>query len=67
MLIFINWKKTIILIGLIIIIIKKTETTYKSSAYGFDKEPIELRILFHKLTEVYKDVTLKKDLTIDSK
>lgn len=49
------------------IFIKTTDTTYKSSAYGFDREPIELRILFHKLTEVYKNVTLKKDSTIDSK
>ncbi|MFT3827022.1 MAG: DUF6438 domain-containing protein [Chitinophagaceae bacterium] len=32
-----------------------------SSAYGFNKEPMELRLLFHKLTEVYKNATLVKD------
>lgn len=34
---------------------------YESNAYGFDKEPIELRILFHHLIELYKEVDLKKD------
>ncbi|UBM58686.1 DUF6438 domain-containing protein [Marinilongibacter aquaticus] len=49
------------------VIIKTSNTTYKSSAYGFDKEPIELRILFHRLMELYKNVELKKDTTIQEK
>jgi hypothetical protein len=32
-----------------------------SRVYGFDKEPIELRILFHKLIEVYKQINLQKE------
>lgn len=46
------------------VIIKTKDKTYESSAYGFDKEPIELRILFHKLMELYKSVELEKDSTI---
>jgi len=44
--------------------IKTKERTYESSAYGFNEEPIELRILFHRLMELYKNVELKKDTTI---
>ncbi|WP_445956682.1 DUF6438 domain-containing protein [Yeosuana sp.] len=49
------------------VIIKTADKTYESSAYGFDKEPIELRILFHRLMELYKNVELKKDTTIVKK
>jgi len=44
--------------------IKTKDKTYESSAYGFNKEPIELRILFHRLMELYKKVEMKKDTTI---
>ena len=47
--------------------IKTKNKTYESSAYGFDKEPIELRILFYKLMELYKNMELKKDSTISDK
>ncbi len=46
------------------VIIKTKNGTYESSAYGFNEEPIELRILFHRLMELYKNVELKKDTTI---
>ena len=46
------------------VIIKTKDKTYESSAYGFNKEPIELRILFHRLMELYKNVELKKDANI---
>jgi hypothetical protein len=36
-----------------------------SSAYGYDKEPVELRILFHKLMTVYKVVSLSPDSEIN--
>lgn len=49
------------------VMIKTIDTTYECSAYGFDKEPIELRILFHSLMELYKNVELKKDTTIEEK
>ena len=45
-------------------IIKTKSKTYECSAYGIYKEPIELRILFHRLTELYKNVALKKDSSI---
>ncbi len=44
--------------------IKTVDTTYESGAYGYDKEPIELRILLHRLIELYKHVDLKKDSTV---
>jgi len=49
------------------IIIETKNGTYESSAYGFNEEPIELRILFHRLMELYKNVELKKDTTIVNK
>jgi hypothetical protein len=47
--------------------IKTGKKTYVSSAYGIDKEPVELRILFHKLMEVYKIANMEKDSTITEK
>jgi len=47
--------------------IKTKNKTYESSAYGFNKEPIELRILFYRLMELYKNLELKKDSTISDK
>jgi hypothetical protein len=47
--------------------IKTKNKTYESSAYGFNKEPIELRILFYRLMELYKNMELKKDSTISDK
>lgn len=49
------------------VMIKTNDTIYESSAYGFDKEPIELRILFHRLMELYKNAELKKDTTVQEK
>lgn len=43
------------------IILDYGDKSISSLVYGFDKEPIELRILFHKLFEVYKGIDLKKD------
>jgi len=41
--------------------IKLKNRIIKSCAYGYDKEPVELRILFHKLLEIYKMVDLKEN------
>ena len=49
------------------VLIQTKDTIYKSSAYGFDEEPVELRILFHTLMELYKDVELKEDSLIEDK
>ncbi len=49
------------------VLIQTIDTIYKSSAYGFDEEPVELRILFHTLMELYKDVELKEDSLIEDK
>ncbi len=46
-----------------IVIITK-DKQIESAAYGFDKEPVELRVLFHKLSELYKTVPLKPDSSI---
>ena len=47
--------------------IETDENTYETSVYGFDKEPVALRILFHKLMETYKTARLKQDSTIMEK
>lgn len=44
--------------------IETDKKTYESSVYGFDKEPIALRILLHKLMETYKTAQLIQDSTI---
>lgn len=49
------------------VLIQTKDTIYKSSAYGFDAEPVELRILFHTLMELYKSVELTEDSTIQQK
>lgn len=49
------------------VLIQTKDTIYKSSAYGFDKEPVELRILFHTLMELYKNVELTEDATVQQK
>lgn len=46
------------------IIIKSGCKTYSISAYGFRSGPHELRLLFHKLMEVYRNVHLTQDSTI---
>jgi hypothetical protein len=43
------------------IVIDYNNKSVHSRVYGFDKEPIELRILFHKLIEIYKSLDLEKD------
>jgi hypothetical protein len=43
------------------IVIDYDNKSLNSLVYGFDKEPIELRILFHKLIEIYKSIDLEKD------
>lgn len=47
--------------------IKTADTVYTSSAYGFDQEPVELRVLFHTLMETYKTVDLVSDSTVEEK
>lgn len=49
------------------VLIQTKDTIYRSSAYGFDEEPVELRILFHTLMELYKNVELMEDSTIQQK
>ncbi len=49
------------------VLIQTKDTIYKSSAYGFDEEPVELRILFHTLMELYKNVELMEDKTVENK
>jgi Domain of unknown function (DUF6438) len=41
--------------------------TIISSAYGYDKEPVELRILFTYLMNLYKYSNLKKDIFLKKK
>jgi hypothetical protein len=45
--------------------IKTDRRTIISMAYGFHKEPIELRLLFHKLLEVYKSAEMIKDTMLE--
>lgn len=42
------------------VIVDYDKHSLRSFVYGYDKEPIELRILFHKLMELYKTADLKK-------
>lgn len=49
------------------VLIQTKDTIYKSSAYGFNEEPVELRILFHTLMELYKNVELKEDTKVEDK
>jgi len=49
------------------VLIHTKDTIYKSSAYGFYEEPVELRILFHTLMELYKNVELTEDTTLENK
>ncbi|TCI92710.1 DUF6438 domain-containing protein [Tenacibaculum sp. M341] len=46
------------------IVLKTKDTIYKSECYGFYKEPVALRILFHSLMELYKNEEIKQDSTI---
>ncbi len=41
--------------------IHTNNSMYKTEIYGFDKEPIELRILIHELMELYKHTEMRKD------
>jgi Domain of unknown function (DUF6438) len=43
------------------ITIQTKESMYKTEIYGFDKEPMELRILIHELMELYKHTEMRKD------
>ena len=47
-----------------IVTIQTKDKTYKSSAYGFNKEPIALRILFQQLQQLHQENTLEPDTTI---
>ncbi|HFA52061.1 MAG TPA: hypothetical protein ENJ95_23845 [Bacteroidetes bacterium] len=47
--------------------IKAGNNVYESHAYGFNTEPVELRILFHKLMEIYKEAELKSDTMVAEK
>lgn len=47
--------------------IQTEKKVYESKVYGSDEEPVELRILFHKLMELYKQANLEQDSTIDKK
>lgn len=49
------------------VLIQTKDTIYKSSAYCFNEEPVELRILFHTLMELYKNVELKEDTLVEDK
>ena len=49
------------------VLVQTKDTIYKSSAYGFNEEPVELRILFHTLMELYKNVELKEDTLVEDK
>lgn len=46
------------------VLIQTTDTIYKSSAYGVDREPAELSILLYTLMEVYKIVELTEDAIV---
>jgi hypothetical protein len=49
------------------IVILTADKRIGTSVYGFDKEPVELRILFHKLSELYKTIPLQIDTTLTEK
>ena len=44
-----------------ILTINSNNRTVKTNVYGFNKEPIELRILFNELMELYKSIDMKQD------
>jgi hypothetical protein len=44
--------------------IQTKEKTYESSAYGYHKEPLALRMLFHELMELYREIDLVEDTTV---
>ena len=46
------------------VLIQTTDTNYKSSTYGVDREPAELSILLYTLMEVYKIVELTEDAIV---
>ena len=46
------------------IFVQTEDTIYQSYVYGYDKEPIELRILLHHLMELYKSVELTEDTSV---
>jgi uncharacterized protein DUF6438 len=41
--------------------------TFESNVYGFNEEPIELRLLFHKLMELYKNIEMQEDSLLSEK
>ena len=41
--------------------IHTNDSIYKTEIYGFDKEPMELRILINELMELYKHTEMRKD------
>ena len=43
------------------ITIQSSDTVCQTSVYGFDKEPMELRILINELMELYKHTEMRKD------
>ena len=47
-----------------IVTIQTKDEIYKSSACGFNKEPIALRILFQQLQQLHQENTLEPDTTI---
>ena len=44
--------------------LKTSKGIIECNVYGYDKEPIELRLLFHKLMELYKFTDLVQDSTV---
>lgn len=48
------------------LMIEHADGKISSCAYGFDKEPVALRILFHKLTGLENMISLKADNTVKS-
>lgn len=46
------------------IIITEGNKEYQTAAYGYDKEPVELRILFNHLMELPQKMTFEKDSTL---
>lgn len=44
--------------------IEKEGKMIESNVYGFDAEPVEFRILIHRLQELYKKVVLEPDSTV---
>jgi hypothetical protein len=48
-----------------LIVMDYNNKSISSEVYGYEEEPIELRLLFHELFYIVKTISLKEDSTIN--